>query len=377
LDLRDSSGPIVDDPEILIRMNTRAVPVLLGIISAILLFAALFVADTIIAPVVCALFIIAVVWPLQDKLQRVLPQLLALAIVVALTMLVFVVFGSAVAWGFGRIGRTLIAEAPRLQMLYERLADWLEIHGIVVAGLWAEHFDVRWAIGAMQGLSARLNTTISFWIVVLIYVLLGLLEVGPLARRLPAILSSDAARILIGGSERTAAKLRRYLVIRAVMSLATGATVYVFALALGLDLATEWGVIAFTLNFIPFVGPFVATLLPTLYALAQFESLYSGIFVFGCLNLIQFAIGSYVEPRVAGKALSLSPFLVLFSVFLWMYLWGLFGAFIGVPIALAAVTFCAQSRSASWIAQLLGAPDDPLESVRNGREADNARRLGN
>ena len=348
-------------------MSARPVPVLLGIICAILLLAALYFADAIIAPVACALFIIAVVWPLQKRLQTRLPQLLALAIVVTLIVLVFIVFASVVAWGFGRIGRSLIAETPRLQGLYEQATAWLETHGIVVAGLWAEHFNMRWVVGAMQGLSARLNTMISFWIVVLIYVLLGLLEVGPLARRIPGIVSSEAARILIVGGERTAAKLRRYLMIRTIMSVATGGLVYVFALALGLQLATEWGVIAFTLNFIPFVGPFIATLLPTFYALAQFESLYSALFVFACLNLIQFAIGSYVEPRVAGNALALSPFLVLFSVFLWMFLWGLFGAFIGVPIAIAVLTFCAQSPSTRWLAQLLGAPDDQVESVQGGQ----------
>jgi predicted PurR-regulated permease PerM len=41
-----------------------------------------------------------------------------------------------------------------------------------------------------------------------------------------------------------------------------------------------------------------------------------------------------------------------------MFLWGLFGAFIGVPITIAVLTFCAQSPSAEWIARLLGAPDD-------------------
>ncbi len=347
-------------------MNARAVPVLLGIICAILLLAALYFADAIFAPVACALFIIAVVWPLQDRLQTRLPQLLALAIVVTLIVLVFIVFASVVAWGFGRIGRSLIAETPRLQGLYEQATAWLETHGIAVAGLWAEHFNMRWVVGAMQGLSARLNTMISFWIVVLIYVLLGLLEVGPLARKIPGIVSSDAARILIVGGERTAAKLRRYLWIRTIMSVATGGMVYVFALVLGLQLAAEWGVIAFTLNFIPFVGPFIATLLPTFYALAQFESLYSALFVFACLNLIQFAIGSYVEPRVAGKALAMSPFLVLFSVFLWMFLWGLFGAFIGVPIAIAVLTFCAQSSSTKWLSQLLGAPDDEVKGVKGG-----------
>lgn len=339
-------------------MSVRSVPVLLGIICAILLVAAFYFADAIFAPVACALFIIAVVWPLHDRLQTRLPKMLALAIVVTLIALVFVVFASIVVWGFGRVGRTLIAETPRFQALYELVTAWLETHGIAVAGLWAEHFNMRWVVGVAQGLSARLNTMISFWIVVLIYVLLGLLEVGPVARKIPKIVSSQAARILIVGGERTAAKLRRYLMIRTIMSVATGAMVYVFALALGLQLATEWGVIAFTLNFIPFVGPFIATLLPTLYALAQFESLYSALFVFACLNLIQFVIGSYVEPRVAGNALALSPFLVLFSVFLWMFLWGLFGAFIGVPITIAVLTFCAQSPSAMWLSKLLGAPDN-------------------
>jgi AI-2 transport protein TqsA len=345
-------------------MNARWVPVLLGIICAILLVSALYFADAVVAPVACALFIIAIVWPLQKRLQARLPQLLALAIVVTLVVLVFIVFASVVAWGFGRIGRSLIAETPRLQALYEQATAWLETHGIAVAGLWAEHFNMRWVVGAMQGLSARLNTMISFWIVVLVYVLLGLLEVGPLARKIPSIVGGEAAHVLIVGGGRTAAKLRRYLMIRTTMSVATGGMVYVFALALGLQLATEWGVIAFTLNFIPFVGPFIATLLPTFYALAQFESLYSALFVFACLNLIQFAIGSYVEPRVAGKALALSPFLVLFSVFLWMFLWGLFGAFIGVPIAIAVLTFCAQSPSTRWLAQLLGAPDDEVESAQ-------------
>jgi predicted PurR-regulated permease PerM len=134
--------------------------------------------------------------------------------------------------------------------------------------------------------------------------------------------------------------------------------VYALATVLGLQFAAEWGVIAFTLNFIPFIGPFIATVLPTLYALAQFESLQSALVVFACLNLIQFVIGSYIEPRVAGRTLAISPFVVLFSVFLWTFLWGLFGAFIGVPIAIAGLTFCAQSHSARWLAVLLGASDD-------------------
>jgi predicted PurR-regulated permease PerM len=336
----------------------RALATPLGIVAVISVVAGLYFSTVIVAPVAGALFIIAIVWPIQARLQRHMPQLVALAIVVASTVAVFAVFGLIVAWGFGRIGRSLIADAPRFQTLYDQGAAWLETHGIVVAGLWAEHFDMRWLVRALQGVSARLNTMISFWLVVLVYVLLGLLEIGPVTRRIRAALDEDAARVLIAGSSLTAAKLRRYLVIRTIMSVATGGMVYVLARALGLQLAAEWGVIAFTLNFIPFIGPFIATVLPTLYALAQFESLQSALVVFACLNLIQFVIGSYIEPRVAGNKLAISPFVVLFSVFLWTFLWGLFGAFIGVPITIAGLTFCAQSRSARWLAVLLGASDD-------------------
>jgi AI-2 transport protein TqsA len=54
--------------------------------------------------------------------------------------------------------------------------------------------------------------------------------------------------------------------------------------------------------------------------------------------------------------LSVSPFVVLFAIFLWTFIWGLFGTFIGVPIVLAIFAFCEQHRSSRWLADLLGGP---------------------
>ena len=147
------------------------------------------------------------------------------------------------------------------------------------------------------------------------------------------------------------------MAVRSLMSVLTGIGVFVFALLVGLDLAAAWGAIAFALNYIPFLGPLVATVLPTIVALVQFGTWQDALFVLLALNLIQFAIGSYLEPRVAGKAVALSPFLVLLSVFLWTFLWGIPGAFIGVPIAIALVTVCAHYPAAAWVADLLSAGD--------------------
>jgi predicted PurR-regulated permease PerM len=78
--------------------------------------------------------------------------------------------------------------------------------------------------------------------------------------------------------------------------------------------------------------------------------------MFACLNVIQFLVGSYLEPRVAGNTLSMSPFLVLLSVFFWTWLWGIAGALIGVPIVIAVLTLCEQHEASRWVAELCGAP---------------------
>lgn len=340
-------------------MSNQALVTPLVLIATIALVSALKIAEAVFAPVACALLIIALVWPFQKMLQRYVPHLLALAVVLAIVVCVFMTLASITAWGFGRIGRSVVADSARFQVLYEQLAEWLEGHGIIVAGVWAEHFNVGWMLRMLQGATARLNTTISFWIVVIVYVLLGLLDVESVARNIRKALSQETANAVIAGVSQTASKLRRYMLVRTIMSIATGALVWVLAEASGLHFAAEWGVIALTLNYIPFIGPFVATLLPSAYALAQFGSPFAAVLIFAGLNVIQFIVGSYLEPRVAGYALSLSPFLVLFSVFLWSYLWGVFGAFIGVPITITALTFFWQFSSTRWVAEICGGPTRP------------------
>jgi AI-2 transport protein TqsA len=64
-------------------------------------------------------------------------------------------------------------------------------------------------------------------------------------------------------------------------------------------------------------------------------------------------IGSYIEPRVAGTAVAVSPFMVLFAVFFWGMLWGVAGAFIGVPVLIALAAVCTRHPAARPIAILL------------------------
>lgn len=334
----------------------RGLRAMVGIGTAILVVGALGIAQAVFAPLAFALFVVAIVWPLQRALQAKLPRLLALAVVMTASIIVIVSFAWVITWAFSRVGRYVVLDAERFQLLYNQIAGWLEGHGIVVASLWEEHFNIGWVFRVFQGIAAIVNGMLSFIIVVMIYVMLGLLEVDAAAARLRGMSDSVFGRVALAGCTATATKFRRYLVVRSLMSVITGVLVWAFLWLLGLPLASEWGVIAFVLNYIPFIGPLIATVLPTCFAVAQFDAWQNAVVMFACLNVIQFLVGSYLEPRVAGNTLSMSPFLVLLSVFFWTWLWGIAGALIGVPIVIAALTLCEQHEGSRWVAELCDAP---------------------
>lgn len=334
----------------------RGIGSLTGVIAVILAMAALSVASSIVAPIFFALFIIAIVWPLQRALQQRLPQLPALFITLVVTIVVIGVVLSFSVWGFTRAGQWIIANAARFQELYVQKTQWLDDRGIAVAGLFADSFNVNWLVRIFQGFVLWANNLAGFSVIAFIFVLLGLLEVDVVARKL--VHQGEWGVRLARAFGEIADKFRRYMGVRTLMSIITGVVLWAFAAVTGLEPAVAWGMIGFSLNYIPFLGPLIATVLPTLFAVVQFDSWQSAALVFGGMNLIQFLIGSYLEPRVAGNALAVSPFMVLFAVFFWSFLWGIPGAFIGVPVLIAVVTLCDTYQSSRWVADLLSGKDE-------------------
>jgi AI-2 transport protein TqsA len=334
-------------------MSNRGALTMLGLSTAVLLFAGLYFARSILAPVAFSLFVIAIVWPLQRILETRVPRLLALVATLVVTLLVIAVLGYLIVWSFGTVGRWVIDNALRFQALYLQWTDWLEEHGILVTSFLVENFNAGWLIRAVQEIGGRLQGLVTFVVITFVFTALGLLEVDIARKNIETLSNKEAAQTILQASTLIADKFQRYMLVRSAMSVLTGLVVWAFALLAGLELATAWGLIAFVLNYIPFIGPLVATVFPTIFALVQFGSWQLAAIVFLALNLIQFLIGSYLEPRIAGAALSLSPFVVLFAVFFWAFLWGVPGAFLGVPIVIAALTLCEQRESTRWIAALL------------------------
>jgi predicted PurR-regulated permease PerM len=346
--------------------HDRALRLMLGLCTAILVAAALGSAAAVFAPIAFALFIIALLRPFQRAVQDRAGAALATLAAILLALVALGVLVLMVGWAFGRVGQWMAANGAALQALSAQKIALLEEAGVPAAAL-AGHFDARFLVRLAQQVTLQLQGMLSFAVVTLVFVILGLLEVDVTRRQMQALRDKPAALTMLSAVERTASKLRSYMMVRTVMSVLTGIAVWAFARAMGLQLAEEWGVIAFVLNYVPFLGPLIATLFPTVFAVLQFGTWQVAITVFAALQVIQFMSGSYIEPRIAGKRLAMSPFMVLFAVFLGAHVWGIFGAFIGVPILIAVLSICEAFERTRWLARLLSGQDaEPAERTPQG-----------
>lgn len=135
-----------------------------------------------------------------------------------------------------------------------------------------------------------------------------------------------------------------------VLSVPVGLTLW----ALGVKFALLWAVLTFLCNFIPYIGTVVAYSLPVGFAFLQFGPRWEAFAVGGVLLGCHILSASVVEPTIIGKAVGLSPLVVLGSLAFWGLLWGLPGMFLAVPLTAVAVIVMDHFPFTRPAARLLG-----------------------
>ncbi|MCI0460594.1 MAG: AI-2E family transporter [Gemmataceae bacterium] len=188
--------------------------------------------------------------------------------------------------------------------------------------------------------------------VVLIYLAFLLAERGGLARRVVEGYGARAPRIM-GVTDRINASIEQYIAVKAWMSVLAGVLTTIVLLLFGVDYAALWGVITFAFNFIPYLGSMIAVVLPVLLSLVQYENLWYTLALLAVLLVIQNGIGYYIEPRMAGARLDLSPLVIILSLAFWGSLWGIVGMILAVPLVVVIKTILENIPQTRPLAMLL------------------------
>lgn len=333
--------------------NGRVLETTSLIIAVLMVLGACNLAQVVIEPLVFALFIIEIAWPTQKALQAKIGKGLALAITALIILAVSLALVSLMVWGGREIGEWVAQNIDRIQESIVTSTAWLEAHDIFVLTLLSDHFDAAAIMRLVSTAAVQANTILAFSAIVFIYVILGLSEADAVTRRIAALDNRVTSERLIVAGRRIGGKFRTYMLVRTAASILTGLSVWAFTRFMGLEMAGACGLLAFALNYLPYIGSFIVTALLPLFALVQTGSFETTLAALLGITVIQVVIGSYLEPIFSGSALSISPPLVLFSIILWTYLWGALGAFLGVPLAIATLTLFEEFPATRWLADIL------------------------
>ena len=310
-------------------------------------------AASVIAPMLLAAFITVVATPPVRWMQRKrVPKWLALAIIVlalleAGSILALVFTGELEGFRDG-----LPSYQERLILLSDQFGGWLEDVGVANArDAVKDIFDPSAATDLVRMALTNVSGTFATGLLILLAVVFMLLE----ASRLPAKL-----RLAFHLTDEAEARLRRvlsainqYMVIKSLTSLATALCIWVWLWFLGIDFAILWAILAFLLNFIPFVGAILMTIPAVLLALVQTDLQTALLVALGYL-VVNTVIGSILEPRIMGRGLGISTLVVFLSLLFWGWVLGTVGVFLAVPLTMALIIALDASPQTRPFAILLG-----------------------
>jgi AI-2 transport protein TqsA len=342
--------------------NSRAgANALVMLAAAAIVAAGIRLASGMIAPLLVAACITAAVHPIfrwvhRFRVSDVGAVIVALLVMVALLGLIGWLFAVAVldlsraAWDYARAIRQFQLE----------LAAWFGVHGqaALAEALRAPRLEAFLADGA-SGIVMSVPSTLSLTLTVLFLVLFMLLEGATLPHRLKNGLNCQPKTL--HDLAQTLSEVQRYLSVKTATSAATGLGAGLWCAVCGVPNAVLWGLVTFVLHYIPMIGSLIASIPPVLIALASYGAPTAAL-VGGGFALLNLVVGNVIEPRALGRALSLTPLVVLLSMFAWGWLLGPIGALLSVPLTLIVKIILWNTEDLHWVAVLLG--PTPAETTR-------------
>lgn len=259
-----------------------------------------------------------------------LPRSLALALALVSVLLVGMTALDLVVTNLSAMSSRAIDFESSLNPLIDKVAEWAGISNKDVLNKIFDSIGIEKLFARIVGATASFSGQLG---VVIVYIIFLLVEQQFFDLKLKALIKDEGKRSHITEILNTIARdVQRYMWIMTLMSTLTAVLSWAVMRWIELEHAAFWAFLIFILNFIPTVGSILGTTLPTLFALIQFQHFSEPLELLLAIGAIQFVIGNFLQPRLAGQTLNMSQFIVILSLFIWGAIWGVTGMFLAVPI---------------------------------------------
>lgn len=154
--------------------------------------------------------------------------------------------------------------------------------------------------------------------------------------------------------EDAAARVSRYLSMQFLINVSFGAAVASGLYFIGVPNAILWGMLATTLRFIPYIGPWIAAAMPICLSMAISTSWVAPILTITLFVILELFINNVIEPWLYGKHTGVSAVAVLLAAAFWTWLWGIVGLLLATPLTVCLLVLGKHVPQLSFLDTLLG-----------------------
>ena len=329
--------------------------IMLTLAAFVIVVAGLKVAAPIIVDFLLALFISVVcIPPIKWLVSKKIPQWGAIVIVLV-SMLLFLGFvGYLIGDSIQSFSANKDVYTAKLDQNLGGMFDWLTELGLPVEGFNLAAIIDQYGLALVSRVVGGLNVIFQEFFIIFLSVIFILAEMSSFPVKFARAFSDSQDKMV--HINKVLGKIRHYLAIKTVASLATGFIVSISLFIIGVDYPFLWGMLTFLLNYIPNIGSIIAAIPPVILAFVQIGPmavLWTSV-TFLAANMV---VGNVLEPRFMGKMLGLSTFVVFLSLIFWGWIFGSVGMFLSVPLTMAIKIALETDPKTRWIAIMLG-PED-------------------
>lgn len=197
------------------------------------------------------------------------------------------------------------------------------------------------------------------------YLLFMLIEARRLRWRTQHSLESDSAAKVLSIVSKINVDIWRYLVVKTVVSVGLGVSTALTCLAFGLEFWPLWGFLMFVANYVTYVGSILALAPPILIAFLQFSNpVYAGV-IAAVLTAVRFVWIDFVEIRYSGMHVNVTPLLLLFSLALLGWMWGVVGMLLAIPLVTSLRIALDSNAETSFLARLMSDGEEEAHIAEN------------
>jgi AI-2 transport protein TqsA len=209
--------------------------------------------------------------------------------------------------------------------------------------------------GFITGALSGAATIVTGILLVVFLALMMLVDAPRWHRRLGV--ASDRAAHWFDAFETLGLRVRRFFLVRFAMGLVTAALYGAWLWFMGVDLVWTWMILTVILAFVPTLGSIVSGVLPTIYA-AFTKDIGTAVAVGAGLLAIEQVIGNFLDPKIAGEQVAVSPLVVLVGLLVWGFVLGAVGTLLATPVTLAIIIFGARIEALRPLALMLSNCED-------------------